>query len=140
MSELKEADAVRSSLGFTPRKAKSMVEKAAGFRRVPHSADAPKQLASPANKDYRRGSVYVPEARDQLADEQRKLMAMANYARHHPHRRPLHQAKAPRELVFTQIYICTHSSCIHVAWLFNVLRVALPQALYRRQCNVTRQQ
>ena len=44
-------------------------------------------------------SSYVPEAKDHQADEQRKIMAMASYARHHPHRQPLHLAKSPRELL-----------------------------------------
>ena len=107
ISEAQAGDAVRSSLGFTPRKVQSMVEKAVGSRGVPHSADAPQLHAAPTSKDYRRGSVYVPEAKDQKADEQRKLMAMANYARNHPHRQPLHIAKAPRELAVAQTIAAT---------------------------------
>lgn len=107
VSEAQAGDAVRSSLGFTPRKVQSMVEKAVGSRRVPHGADAPQLRAAPTNKDYRRGSVYVPEAKDQKADEQRKLMAMANYARNHPNRQPLHVAKAPRELAVGQTHVAT---------------------------------
>jgi CRP-like cAMP-binding protein len=101
VAEQKAGDAVRSSLGFTPRKAPTMIEKAVGSRRVPHSADtlsaSKRRTPPPPGKDYRRASVYVPEAKDQQADEQQKLMAMANYARHHPHREPLHLAKTPRE-------------------------------------------
>ena len=111
VNEAQAGDAVRSSLGFTPRKVQSMVEKAVGSRRVPRSADA-SQLSAPTNKDYRRGSVYVPEAKDQKEDEQRKIMAMANYARHHPHRQPLHVAKAPRELAVWENPCCPHSGVV----------------------------
>lgn len=136
VDESKAGDAVRCSLGFTPRKVQSMLEKAVGSRRIPQSPDEPKTRvpATPSNKDYRRGSVYVPEAKDQQADEQRKLMAMANYARHHPHRQPLHVAKAPREFSFI---VPDSVRSIRHASDSIVICATLPQARYRHRWYAT---
>lgn len=100
-AQAKAGEAVRANLGFTPRKqTPRMLKKAAGSRRMPNSSEKRPVMKAPPppDKDFRRPSVYVPEAKDQLADEQRKMMAMANYARQHPHREPLHHARNPRSL------------------------------------------
>ena len=92
---------VRSSLGFARRNPshRARIDNAIAAGRAGRSAaKGPAASAKKPPPDYRRPSVYVPEVKDELAEEQRQIMRRADYARHHPHRRVLHQPKSPRSL------------------------------------------
>ena len=92
---------VRSSLGFARRNPshRARIDNAIAAGRAGRTAaKGPAASAKKPPPDYRRPSVYVPEVKDELAEEQRQIMRRADYARHHPHRRVLHQPKSPRSL------------------------------------------